>query len=143
MSNLVGCTMKYIFLFLTLFFAPCLAEEKETMPESYRVWEQQNASREVKEEGRYGELWNKTLFLLIVILAVLFIATWFLKRFDRFKLKPSDKTTRIQLIERKVLSPKSVLYLIEIDGNKIALSESATNGVQVLSLLPPEQKTTQ
>ena len=114
--------------------APVFAADQE-MPESFKAWESQHAVREAKEDSLYGELWTKTLTLLVVLLAFLFIATWFMKRFDRFKLKPKNEITRINLIEKKVLSPKSVLYLVEIDGDKIALSESATNGVQVLQTL--------
>lgn len=125
-----------------LFFVQTLhaQEQQDNLPDSFQQWERQNADREAREETVYGELWSKTLMLLVAILAFLFIATWFMKRFDRFKIKPQDKSTRILLIERKVLSPKSVIYLIEIDGSKIALSESATNGVQVLSALDAHKK---
>lgn len=135
--------MKYIFLLFMLFVSPpCFAVDEvknEKMPQSFTDWENQNAERAAKEENIYGELWSKTLLLLIVILAFLFVATWFMKRFDTFKTKPQDKGSKILLIERKVLSPKSVLYLIEIEGSRIALSESATNGVQVLRALSEVQ----
>lgn len=108
---------------------------EEQMPENYRKWEQENKERETKEEGRFEALWSKTLLLLIVILALLFIATYVMKRFDRFKNKEPHQKTQIQLLEKKVLSPKSVLYLVEVDGQKIALAESATNGVQLLHVL--------
>lgn len=140
--------MKYFFMLCSLFSVLLLSpttlasdvintkpETSETMPRSFTEWEEKNKVREDKEESVYGELWSKTLLLLIAILAFLFIATWFMKRFDAFKVKPQVKESQIHLLERKVLSPKSVLYLIEIEGQKIALAESATNGVQLLHTL--------
>ena len=128
-------------LLFSLFYACCplsaASDSKdEQMPEIYRKWEQDNKDRETKEETGMQALWTKTLLLLIIILAVLFIATYVMKRFDRFKIKQPDQKTLIQLVEKKVLSPKSVLYLIEVDGQKIALAESATNGVQLLHVHP-------
>jgi flagellar biogenesis protein FliO len=120
------------------FMNPVFAASKpneEQMPENYRKWEQENKERETKEEGRFETLWTKTLLLLAIILALLFIATYVMKRFDRFKNKEPHQKTQIQLIEKKVLSPKSVLYVVEVDGQRIALAESATNGVQLLHVL--------
>src|SRR5262245_26031764 len=111
---------KQLYLLLFIFFyvlSPSLSAE-EKMPDTFRQWEQENKERESKEESRFEALWTKTLLLLVIILAVLFIATYFMKRFDRFKNKEPSQKSQIQLLERKVLSPKSVLYLIEVEGQK-------------------------
>lgn len=124
-----------ILLLISSTMQPSFANEPTPMPEAYREWEEENKGREVAEEGRYSELWSKTLLLLIAVLLVLFVATWYLKRFGGMKmLKDANKDSRIQILEKRVLSPKAVVYLISIDGHKIALSETSS-GVSVLQEL--------
>ncbi len=118
----------YLLLFLFGALAPAYAEE---MPENFTRWEEQNAAREQEEDGKYGALWNKTLMLLIMVLLVLFVGTWYLKRFSTFRIKDTGKDARILLLEKRVISPKAVVYLLSIDGKKIALSETSS-GVQLL-----------
>ncbi len=118
----------YLLLFLFGSFAPAICEE---MPDNFTRWEQENRDREQEEEGKYGALWNKTLMLLIVVLLVLFLGTWYLKKFSTFRIKDAGKDARIQLLEKRVISPKAVVYLLSIDGHKIALSETSA-GVQLL-----------
>ncbi len=129
--------MKFIFSSLLLLFSlcsPCVHAQakEEQMPESFKQWEQENSGREVAEDSRYGELWNKTLLLLIGMLVVLFAGTWYLKKFGVMRVKDSNgQATRIQLLEKRVISPKAVVYLLLIDGQKFALSETSS-GIQVL-----------
>lgn len=128
--------MKYIMLFFLLFAPMTLWGQNAAPPENetqaFKEWSEKNTPKEDAEESSFSQLMTKTLLLLIAILAALFIATWCMKRMDRFKFKKADDPSRIQLIEKKVLSPKSMLYIIEIDGEMFALAESLTNGVQLL-----------
>jgi len=125
---------KNIAFLLLLFFGsitPCFADTQEPVPDNLARWEQENAAREQEEEGKYGALWDKTLMLLIVVMLILFVGTWYLKKFGTANVKDAGKDARIQLIEKRVLSPKAVVYLLSIDGHKIALSETSS-GVQLL-----------
>lgn len=115
-------------------------EQDEQLPETFKLWEQQNAPRDAAEETRYGELWTKTLTMLVIILLILFAGTWYLKRFGGFgRIKDSGQNARIQLLEKRVISPKAVIYLLSIDGHKIALSETSS-GIQVLQELTRHPK---
>ncbi|MBS0635261.1 MAG: flagellar biosynthetic protein FliO [Verrucomicrobia bacterium] len=134
---------KFIVCLVLLFTSSLHCAEEPPMPESFTQWEQENAGREVAEDSRYGELWSKTLLLLIVVLLVLFAGTYYLKRFGGnlgiIKAGASVKDSRIQLLEKKVISPKAVVYLLSIDGHKIALSETSA-GIQVLKPLEHDRQ---
>lgn len=131
----------YLLLFICASAQPAFAQnsppasqqqtKEEPMPKAFTEWEQENVGREVAEENRYSELWNKTLLLLIVILLVLFVGTWYMKKIGGLKVKDGVKDARIQLLEKRVISPKAVVYLLSIDGQKIALSETSS-GITVL-----------
>lgn len=127
-----------IFLFsfaqITLAYADGQPAKKQEMSDNFNKWEQENAPREAAEDSKYGELWSKTLLMLVVVLLALFAGTWYLKRFGPMKLKENAKDSRIQIIEKKVISPKAVIYLLSIDGQKVALSETSA-GIQVLQEL--------
>lgn len=111
------------------------ATHKEEMPDTFKMWEEDNAGKEASEDTRYSALWNKTLLLLIAMLLVLFIGTWYMKRFGPLKVARSTSSeARIQLLEKRVISPKAVIYLLSIDGQKIAISETSS-GIQVLQEL--------
>lgn len=133
--------LSYLLLFVCFSAQPIFAEsspptiqkeaKEEKMPESFTQWEQENIAREVAEESKYSELWNKTLLLLIAVLLVLFVGSWYLRKIGGLKVKEGAKDSRIQLIEKRVISPKAVVYLLSIDGHKIALSETS-NGITLL-----------
>jgi flagellar biogenesis protein FliO len=128
-------------LFMLLFAPLTLCAESQNPPQAeessdaLKTWEEENKPREDKEEVRFSELITRAMLLLIGILVALFIATWCMKKMDRFKFKTQDSPSRIELVEKKVLSPKSVLYIVEIDGKPLFLAESQTNGVQYLGAL--------
>ncbi|MBS0655447.1 MAG: flagellar biosynthetic protein FliO [Verrucomicrobia bacterium] len=133
----------YIFLFISLcHFA--YAEETspqqvetvtgvqaahEEKPAALDAFDKENESREKAEEGKFSELWSKSLFLLAIAIAALFIATWFMKRMDYFKPHIGPKDARIKLLEKRMLSAKSCMYLLEVDGHKMVVTESL-NGTQ-------------
>lgn len=129
-----------LYLLFTVFcsfshYAFC-AEEPSKMTQ----WEQENASREAQEEEKFSALWYKTFIVLAVLIAVLFLSTWATKHYSRFKIAQNGREAHIQVLEKRVISPKSVVYLLQIEGQKIAISESA-NGIVLLTNLPHPPQT--
>lgn len=123
-------------LFFTCFFSTpdCVyAEESKTesvaQPTILDQFDKENANREQAEDSKLSDLWSKSLLLLAVAIGVLFIATWFMKRMEYFKPQIAPKDARIRIVERRMLSPKSYVYLLDVDGHKIVVTESI-NGTQ-------------
>ena len=42
----------------------------------------------------------------------------------RVRLTQANLTKNIKILEKRAISPKSLLYIVEIDGKKILISES-------------------
>lgn len=62
-----------------------------------------------------------TFFLLIVLC----IATYFLiKYLVQFRLSRGVGGSDIHILEKKMLSPKTMLYLVEVENKKVLLAES-------------------
>jgi flagellar biogenesis protein FliO len=68
------------------------------------------------------------------IIALILIAAWFLKRLVNTRLEQANTQSAIKIIERRTLSPKSMLYLFEVGGKTIFAAESQ-NGVTRLAEL--------
>lgn len=84
----------------------------------------------------YQGAFIRMLLSLAGLLALLFGTFWFLKRMGRGRVRFGSHQS-IQILEKRALSPKTVLYVVAIEGKKILLSESQLE-VCSLSLLEPE-----
>lgn len=54
----------------------------------------------------------------------------------RSKMRELNRSTGIKILERRVLSQKSSLYLVDVLGKAIVISDSQA-GVQLLTEFPP------
>jgi len=63
-------------------------------------------------------------FMLILLIAFLILTVWLLKKFINSRMQLAAQGKSIQILEKRTISPKSILYLLEIDGEKFLISES-------------------
>jgi flagellar biogenesis protein FliO len=74
--------------------------------------------------GDYGASFAK-MFLVLISLVLLFgLTIWFLRRLIRQRLERGTGAQMIHVLEKKMISPKTMLYVIEHEGKKILLAES-------------------
>jgi flagellar biogenesis protein FliO len=74
--------------------------------------------------GEYGFALIKMFLSLIVVAALLGLTIWFLRRLMRYRFEKSGGVQAIKILEKKMISPKTMLYFVEIEGKKILLAES-------------------
>ena len=79
----------------------------------------------------------KMLLTLGGLLALVFITIWGLKKLKQGRLGGFGAQKKIVILEKKPLSPKTLLYLLELDGKKILLSESQ---VEIKMLVLPQDQ---
>ncbi|NGX39077.1 MAG: hypothetical protein KR126chlam1_00397 [Chlamydiae bacterium] len=72
----------------------------------------------------YKGAFLKMMFTLLGLIALIVISVWMLRRVSQGKMKQMNYGRSIKVIERRPLSAKSVLYLIEIDGKRVVIAES-------------------
>mgnify|MGYP006987968536 CR=1 FL=1 len=75
----------------------------------------------------------KTVLLLAGLIGLLYGGAYFIKRMSGRHFSSSTKEGEIQLIERKYLSPKTAIWLLEVQGLPIVVVDSQ-NGVAVHTL---------
>lgn len=66
----------------------------------------------------------KMLITLGVLIVFIFLAVWSLKRLSRAKWMGGGTSRKIQILEKRPLSQKSMLYLISVGGKHILIAES-------------------
>lgn len=72
----------------------------------------------------FGAAFLKMLLSFGAILFLLFATYWALKRFVRFRLQKGVGSPILHVVERKMLSPKTTLYVVEIEGKRVLFAES-------------------
>jgi flagellar protein FliO/FliZ len=74
--------------------------------------------------GDYGALLGKMLLSLLILVVLMVGSFLLLRRLMQGRLQRGMAERSIQILEKRMISPKSVLYLIEVDGKKVLLAES-------------------
>jgi flagellar protein FliO/FliZ len=88
--------------------------------------------------GDYGAALIKMFLSLIALIVLLAVTFWFLRRLIQSRLRRGVGVESIQILEKRMISPKSMLYLVEVDGQKILLAESHLE-IRRLQTWPKEQ----
>lgn len=94
---------------------------QETFGQTYNYW---------------GQFVNMLLSLGLIIVLI-FVSVYFLKRLMRSRIHHLNKTTGIKILERRALTSKTSLYLIEVLGKGVVISDSPS-GIQVVTEFPSD-----
>jgi flagellar protein FliO/FliZ len=78
-----------------------------------------------------GEFMNMVSSLGIVLLVLLGIL-WVLRWYNQSRQDQMNDTSTVKILERRPVSQKTVIYLVEVEGTAIAFAEG-TNGVTKLA----------
>jgi flagellar biogenesis protein FliO len=74
--------------------------------------------------GDIGAAFVKMLLTFVALIALLFGTYWFIRRLIRNRLQKGVGDASIQILEKRMISPKTMLYLVEVENKKILLAES-------------------
>lgn len=94
--------------------------------------------------GEHGETSFAMQFMhmlttLGLLIAVVLLATYVLKRMMQTRVEKVNLTSSIKIVEQRALTTKTVVSLIEIRGKEFAIAESGTS-VTLLGAFGPEKE---
>ena len=92
------------------------------------------------QEFNYWQQFFRMMFILGLILGVVLLIAWILKSYLNKRIKHVNTQNRIKVLERRNLSQKSMLFLVEVEGKKMVVSDSQSGGVQFLMHLGEEEE---
>lgn len=84
--------------------------------------------------------WTEFINMMLTlgfILVLIFASVYILKKIMRSKTKYLNQSTGIKIVERRVLSQKASLYLVNILGKGVVISESQA-GIQLITEFSPD-----
>jgi len=92
------------------------------------------------EGGSYMDQFMNMLFTLAIVLGLILLTLWVLKRLVASRNRTLNRSASIQILERRSLSPKSSLYLVQVDEKKILISDSPGGISLICDSFPQEQE---
>ena len=110
-----------LLLFLTPFVGVLAEEQQPATPAPSSMEETPIA---MPESIEYGGLFWKTMLTLVAILVFFTIVYYLLRRVTGFRSTKMNLMKNIKILEKRPLSPKSMLYLVEVAGRQFLLAES-------------------
>lgn len=138
-----GDSMRVLSLLLILSFASLLAkdssllegsltEESQTqVPPSNEIntekppEEFHQAHNEVHQATEsYEAAFVKTIVVLVGLLVLVILTVWMFRKVSHGRLRGMNVLKSIKILEKRPLSPKSILYLIEVGGKQVLIAES-------------------
>jgi flagellar protein FliO/FliZ len=72
----------------------------------------------------YGAAFFHMLLTFGALLLVVIFTVWIVKKWGRVRFGKSRGNEEIVILEKRILGPKTVLYIIEVDGTKLLIGES-------------------
>jgi flagellar protein FliO/FliZ len=87
----------------------------------------------------YESAFVRMLVTLLGLVVLIFGTFWVLRRLGKGKFNLGSGGRSINILEKRPLSPKSMLYLVEIDGKRVLISESQ---LEVRTIVQVEREVT-
>ena len=72
----------------------------------------------------YVAAFFKMILMLLIILVLVVLTIWVIKRWGHGRIGRFKDKQSIHILEKRILSPKTALYLIEIEGAQLLVAES-------------------
>lgn len=128
--------MKKLYLFLILLSSLTFGKTTTFIPdENGKLVAQELAAQNNQirfkefEENKFQKPdFHKAFFKMILsltaIIVLCFLTFWIFKRISKSRMTQVNNQRALKVIEKRILSPKSILYLIEYEGTKVLVSES-------------------
>lgn len=139
--------LRLLFSFLFIATGPLFSEvEKSKEVENPQaippsLFPSEEIPQDLKEE-HFGKNLLQMLITLSIIVSMIFIMTWFLKKILNTRIQQLNTSSNIKILERRSLTPKTTIYLLEIEGKGFIVAES-TNGLVSLSNFDVNASTTE
>jgi flagellar protein FliO/FliZ len=103
------------------------AANKESEEEKPKLLEKKDFLQDHQEAApgnTFEKSFMQTLLVLIGLLLLILFGVWLIKKFSGSRMRQVNAGKTIKILERRPLSHKSMLYLIDIRGKQILLAES-------------------
>jgi flagellar biogenesis protein FliO len=71
-----------------------------------------------------GAAFLKMFLTLSALIGLLVLTAWFFKKIAQQRLEKTNQNSLLTVLEKRAISPKTMLYVVEMDNKKILFTES-------------------
>ncbi len=75
-------------------------------------------------QNEMGMALLKMLLTFFTLAALLFATYWFLRRLIQQRLQKGSGKQSIEILEKRMISPKTMLYIVRVENKKVLFAES-------------------
>lgn len=118
-----------VLVFLMTGYIPAYAQS-ETQP-AYPDLLREPPPPDIPDTGQLYVEFFKMIFMLAAVITFLLLTMWFIKRMMNARIEQMNVSSSIKVTERRLLTPKTAIYVIEVDNRRLVIAESS-NGVTSL-----------
>ena len=77
-----------------------------------------------KATESYETAFIKTIVVLVGLLVLVILTVWMFKKISHGRVRGLNYMKSVKILEKRPLSPKSMLYLVEVSGKQVLIAES-------------------
>lgn len=114
-------------LFLPIFSTLLLGEVPAENPFSL----EEPIPNEPLDNTRFMKEFAYMLFMLGILITMVYFTAWFLRRMTNVRVEQLNASSNIRVLEKRALSQRTTLFLLEIDAKQILVAETPTTVVQL------------
>lgn len=115
------------FICLTIFYSSLLGETPLENPFSLEP----PAEELPLDNSRFIKEFAYMLLMLGILISLVYFAAWFLKRMTTIRVDQLNASSNIKVVEKRVISNKTTVFLLEIGDREILVAETPTTVVQL------------
>ena len=82
----------------------------------------------------YEGAFLKMFLTLLALVVGIFVTIWILRKMSQGRWSQGNGARAIKIIEKRPLSPKTMLYVIDVDGQQAVIAESQLEVKYIMSL---------
>lgn len=85
---------------------------------------QEEVTSSMESTQSYEGAFFKMLLTLVALIVFVFLTFWMFRRLSQGRLLSGNNTRSIKIIDKRPLSPKSMLYIVEVGNKRVLIAES-------------------
>ncbi len=85
-------------------------------------------------DNGYSKQFKGTLIAILIIIALVFLLIWLMKRFSNNRPLHMNHRKHIKILEKRPLSPNTYIYLLQVGDKQIVIAESKFQVQKVATL---------
>lgn len=120
---------------------PISTKENEEEPPKERSFPQEfdyYLHHPEKESDTFQAKFLNMLFLLGLLIAFMFLASWIIKKLMKTRMSELNTSSSIKIVESRNISHKAVLHLLDVRGKGILIAESPS-GIHTITEVPLDE----